>query len=237
MNRLGLTVSEAASLSRASGSKPCLVMSHLACADEPDHPMNRQQFLSFQTVARMFGGVESSLSSSGGIFHGPDFHFDLTRPGIALYGGEPVSGVLNRMRPVVTSEARILQLRTVRAGEAASYGATHVFAKDSRVAIVGAGYADGWHRSLSGSGVAMRASHPEGGFGFIAGQRVPIIGRITMDLTMFDIGAIGENRVRTGDYIELFGSNISLDEAAAAAGTISYELLTSLGPRYARKYL
>jgi alanine racemase len=237
MNRLGLTVEEAAGFAEQAGPKPELVMSHLACPDDPEHPMNRRQLDSFQVVAQLFEGVESSLSSSAGIFLGPDYHFDLTRPGIALYGGAAINGIPNPMRPVAKAEARILQIRNVRKGEAASYGATHIFDRDSRVAIVGAGYADGWLRAMSGSGVTARENNSAGAFGFVAGQRAPIVGRITMDLTMFDIGAIAENRVRTGDYVELFGENISLDEAARAAGTIGYELLTSVGKRYERKYV
>lgn len=236
MNRLGLTIEDAAALARNGDDRLELVMSHLACPDIPAHPMNRQQLQSFQGVARFFAGVEASLSSSAGIMLGEEYHFDLTRPGIALYGGEAVGGALNPMRPVVRAEARILQIRTVRRGEAASYGATHVFERDSRLAIVGAGYADGWHRALSGSGVMARQDGSQGASGFVAGHRVPIVGRITMDLTTFDIGAIAENRVATGDYIELFGPNISLDDAARAAGTIGYELLTGLGGRYERRY-
>lgn len=238
MNRLGLTVEEAATLAGDhAGPKPELVVSHLVCSDRPDHPMNHKQLESFQIVARLFEGIESSLSSSGGIFLGPDYHFDLTRPGIALYGGEAISDRANPMQPVAKAEARILQIRTVRKGDAASYGASHVFDRDSRVAIVGAGYADGWHRSMSGAGVVARQDGSAGAFGFVAGQRVPIVGRITMDLTMFDVGAIPENRIRTGDYIELFGNDIRLDDAARAAGTIGYELLTSLGERYVRRYI
>jgi alanine racemase len=237
MNRLGLTVEDAAALAHAAGPRSELIMSHLACPDNPQHPMNRRQCQSFQAVAQLFEGVESSLSSSAGIFLGHDYHFDLTRPGIALYGGEAVSGTPNPMRPVVKAEARILQIRSVRKGDAASYGATHVFDRDSRVAIVGAGYADGWQRSMSGSGVVARENGSLGAFGFVAGMRVPIVGRITMDLTTFDISAVPENRVRVGDYVELFGDNISLDDAARAAGTIGYELLTSLGGRYERRYV
>ena len=182
MNRLGLTVEEAAVLTHTAGPRPDLVMSHLACPDDPQHPMNRRQCQSFQAVARLFEGVEASLSSSAGIFLGHDYHFDLTRPGIALYGGEAVSGTPNPMRPVVKAEARILQIRSVRRGDAASYGATHIFDRDSRVAIVGAGYADGWQRSMSGSGVVARENGSLGAFGFVAGMRMPIVGRITMDL-------------------------------------------------------
>lgn len=236
MNRLGLTVAAAASLAADPALKPGLVLSHLACSDEPHHPMNQRQCESFREVTRLFKGIESSLCNSGGILLGPDYHFDLTRPGISLYGGEAVTGMQNPMRPVVTAEARILQIRDVRAGEAASYGATHRFERDSRIAIVGAGYADGWHRALSGAGTVLRKHGSPGAFGFVAGVRVPMVGRITMDLATFDIGDIAEDRVQTGDYVELFGPNISVDDAARAAGTIGYELLTSLGLRYARRF-
>jgi len=236
MNRLGLTVAQAALLAADPAMKPSLVLSHLACSDEPRHPMNQRQCESFREVTGLFAGVESSLCSSGGIFLGPDYHFDLTRPGISLYGGEAVIGMQNRMRPVVKAEARILQIRNVETGEFASYGAAHRFERASRIAIVGAGYADGWQRALSGAGTALRQNGSSGACGFIVGERVPLIGRITMDLTTFDISHIPEERVRTGDYVELFGPNINLDEAAHAAGTIGYEMLTSLGQRYARRY-
>jgi alanine racemase len=237
MNRLGLHPDEAARLPASGFAVPDMLMSHLACSDEPDHPQNRRQLDSFRTVSRLFPGVESSLSSSAGIFLGSEYHFDLTRPGIAIYGGESVCGVANPMRQVVTAEARILQIREVVAGEKVSYGATQTLVRDSRIAVAGAGYADGWHRSLSGTGVALRQAGSPGAFGFVADRKVPVIGRVTMDLTMFDITDIEESRVKTGDYITLFGNGITLDEAARAAGTIGYELLTSLGQRYARRYI
>ena len=236
MNRLGLSSEETAVLANQAPYRPAMIMSHLACSDDETHPMNGQQRVAFQGFAALFEGVESSLSSSAGIFLGSDYHFDLTRPGIALYGGEARGSMRNPMQPVATAEARILQIRDVRKGDVASYGATHVFQRDSRVAIVGAGYADGWHRAMSGSGVPARTEGSPGAFGFLAGQPVPVVGRITMDLTTFDIGAIPENQVRTGDYIELFGNNIRLDETARNAGTIGYELLTSLGKRYERRF-
>lgn len=236
MNRLGFSNDEAAGLA-AMADKPVMVMSHLACSDERGHPLNDRQRQCFQDVRRCFEGIESSLASSGAIVLGPDYHGELTRPGIALYGGEPISGEANPMRPVVHAEARILQIRQARAGEFVSYGATHRLTRDSRLAIVGAGYADGWQRALSGSGIRLRDPVPEGGHGIAAGQTVPIVGRVTMDLTTFDITGLAENAVRTGDYIGLFGNAITLDDAARAAGTIGYELLTSLGKRYERRYV
>lgn len=241
MNRLGLTMSEALSFADENGLTQALevvlVMSHLACADEPQHPLNRQQFEALQELQAAFSGVESSLVNSAGIFLGRDFHVGLTRPGIAVYGGAPVAGMKNPMKTVVTAEARIVQLRHARAGEAVSYGATATLQRDTTIAVAAVGYADGYHRSASGSGVPLRRLGEPGGHGFVLGQRVPILGRVTMDLTMFDVTDLGVDAVKTGDMIELFGRHISIDEAAKAAGTISYELLTGLGRRYHRLYL
>jgi alanine racemase len=240
-NRLGLSVDEAMMLaddvSRPSSFSPVLVMSHLACGDDPADPMNRKQLESFRAVSAAFEGVESSLSSSAGVFHGADFHFDLTRPGIALYGGEAVSGVKNPMRPVATAEARILTIRHAKAGETVSYGAAHTLTRDSRLAVVAAGYADGYLRSGSGAGVPLRTTGIPGQMAFVAGHKVPLLGRITMDMSIFDVTDVPEHAVRAGDYVELFGHNIALDDVARAAGTIGYEFLTSLGLRHERRYL
>jgi alanine racemase len=241
MNRLGLALEEALALAsdatRLEGLKPVLVMSHLACADAPGHLKNLAQLESFQRVGAAFQGVESSLANSAGTFLDQSFHCDLTRPGIALYGGAAVASGTNPMRTVVTAEARIVQVRHARAGETVSYGATATLARDTAIAIVAAGYADGYHRSISGSGVPLREANGTGGQGFVAGRRVPILGRVTMDLTMFDVTDTAPGAVKPGDWIELFGPNIPIDEAARAAGTISYEVLTSLGKRYHRRYL
>jgi alanine racemase len=236
MNRLGFRVEEAVALAGA-GTRPVMVMSHLACADEPQHRLNAQQRLAFDTIRKAFPGVEASLANSAGIFFGADFRADLTRPGIALYGGAPLAGTPNPMHPVVRAEARVLQVRRAAAGEPASYGATHRLTRESLLAIVGAGYADGLMRALSGSGVPLRTAVAAGGHGSIAGHRVPIVGRVTMDLSIFDITDLPEGMVQPGDYLCLFGDSVSLDETAAAAGTISYEILTSLGVRYERRYV
>jgi alanine racemase len=239
MNRMGLSVAEATIFAqfndRAGFIAPVLVMSHLACSDEPDHPLNRQQLEAFQQVAAAFPETESSLAASSGIFLGADYHFDMVRPGIALYGGNPTTGRPNPMTAVATCEARVLQVRDVAAGQPVSYGATAVTSRDSRIATVGVGYADGFHRASSGSGVPVRNVQATGGQGFIAGQRVPVIGRVTMDMTMFDVTDLPATAVKTGHWLELSGENIKLDDAAGAAGTISYEMLTSLGRRAARR--
>ena len=241
MNRLGLTPEEAhafATDNALTGAlTPRLVMSHLACGDDAGHPLNRRQRESFQAVSRLFDGIESSLSNSAGIFLGPDFAFDLARPGIALYGGQPFDGGDNPMRAVATLEARVVQVRRARAGETASYGAHGVLSRDTVIAVVSTGYADGYHRASSFAGVPLRRAVPAGGHGFVHGRRVPVLGRVTMDLTLFDVTDLGPDGVAVGDWIELFGPNVPVDEAAAAAGTISYEMLTSLGRRYHRRYV
>ena len=237
MNRLGLTVEEAESIARDGGQQPILLLSHLAAADEQGHGLTRRQFESFQKLRGLFEGIESSIANSPGIFHAGSPAQELTRPGIALYGGEALSGAANPMRPVVTLEARIVQVRSARKGETAGYGATALLERDTRIAICSVGYADGYLRSASGSGVPLRQVVAGGAQGHIAGQRVPVLGRVTMDLTSFDVTDIAPEHVAAGDFIELFGRNIPLDEAARAAGTIGYELLTSLGNRYHRRYI
>lgn len=240
-NRLGLPMADALALtddvSRPASLDPVLVMSHLACGDDLSSPMNRQQLEKFREVSAAFEGVDSSLSASAGIFLGSDYHFDLTRPGIALYGGEAVNGAKNPMQPVVKAEARILQIREAKAGESVSYGATHVLGRDSRLAVASVGYADGYLRNLSGSGIALRDTGLTGAHGVTGGKRVPVVGRVTMDLTIFDVTDLPDNAVRSGDYVELLGPSMPLDDVARAAGTIGYEMLTGLGLRYERIYL
>jgi alanine racemase len=239
-NRLGLPLQDALALvedvSRPASFSPVLVLSHLHSGDTPSAASNKAQLESFRQVSAAFEGIDSSLSASAGIFLGPDYHFDLTRPGIALYGGEAVNG-MKPLRPVATAEARILQIREAKAGSTVSYGATYQLSRPSRLAIASVGYADGYLRSLSGSGVPLRTGGTPGGFGFVAGHRVPVIGRITMDLTIFDVTDVPDGAVRAGGYIELFGPNVALDDVARAAGTIGYEMLTSLGLRHERRYL
>ena len=240
MNRLGLSPAEVTAFAQdnrlTNALTPVLLMSHLACADAPGHPLNRTQLESFQAVRAALEGIESSLANSAGTFLGRDFLFDMVRPGIALYGGAPNGDMPNLMKPVVTAEARVVQVRRAATGEAVSYGASGILARDTLVAIVSVGYADGYPRSGSGAGVPLRGAIESGAAGFVRGHRVSVLGRITMDLTMFDVTDVGPLPVAAGDWIELFGANVAIDEVAAAAGTISYELLTSLGRRYHRRY-
>lgn len=232
MNRLGLTETEA--LAFAGAMRPRLLLSHFVAADEPERLLNRRQHESFQRVARAFAGVESSLPNSAGLFLGAEFASDLARPGIALFGGAPVAGQPNPMRTVATLEARVTQVRAAKAGETVSYGATQTLTHDTTIAVAAIGYADGWPRAASATGVALRAGGSPGGRGFVAGGLAPILGRVTMDATLFDVTDCGE--VKPGDWIELFGPHIALDDAAASAGTISYELLTAIGKRVERRY-
>ncbi|MEM8540327.1 MAG: alanine racemase [Pseudomonadota bacterium] len=240
MNRIGLSVEEAIAFRKRNMKEhivtPMLIMTHLACADEPNHPLNAAQLDSFQIVAKAFDDIDSSLCNSAGLYMGPDYLFDVTRPGIALYGGEAVNGSPTALRPVVKLEARIAQVRHVKKSETVSYGATHKLEHDAKIATVSVGYADGYPRAGSSAGVALRQALPTGAHGFIGGKNVPLIGRMTMDLCMFDVTEVSDEHLSNG-WIELIGDNILIDEAARAAGTIGYELLTSLGQRYERRYI
>jgi alanine racemase len=238
MNRTGLTMAEARLIGmhcdvlKASGL--CHVMTHPACADDPDHSMNAKQRESFQQVRDIFSDVEAAYANSAAILTTGDSGGDITRPGIALYGGEAVNGIANAMQPVVTAETRIIQIRSAKAGETISYGATETLSRDTKIAVCAMGYADGIHRA-SGNGVAMRKTGAAKASGFLAGHRVPVLGRVTMDFTMFDVSDVPDAVLEASEWIELFGRNIMLDDAARTAGTIGYELLTSLGRRYRRE--
>ncbi|HUC09630.1 MAG TPA: alanine racemase [Stellaceae bacterium] len=229
MARLGLTMGEFARLTdelcRWRTIRWQGLLSHLACADEPDHPLNREQRARFAALRGRMTGVPASLAASCGIFLGRDYHFDLVRPGAALYGVNPQPGRPNPMRQIVRLKARILQIRDVDAGQPVGYGATHVMATAGRLATVAAGYADGWMRSLS-----------RRGSGLIGGVRVPLLGRVSMDLAVFDVSAADPSIARPGGFIELLGNDYGVDAAAADAGTIGYEILTALGRRYHRIY-
>jgi len=230
MNRLGVTVAEALAL--AGLLSPRLLLSHLACGDEPGHEANERQRSAFAEVCRAFPEAATSLAASGGLFIGPDYASSVARPGIALYGGSPGSGP--PLRVVATLAARITQLRLGRAGDTVSYGATATLARPTPIAVAAIGYGDGLPRALSGSGVALRGIVAGGGVGIVNGARAPILGRITMDATLFDISGCGP--VEAGDWVELFGPRLPLDEVAATAGTIAYELLTGIGRRVERRY-
>jgi len=230
MARLGLAPAEVDRLvedpARLDGIALRLVMSHLACADEPDHPANRLQLARFEAQRRRLPAAPASLANSSGIFLGSDYHFDLARPGAALYGVAPVPGAANPMRPVVRLDARVIQTRTIETGEAVGYG--HVFraSAPTRLATIGVGYADGWLRAVGPEGCAWLGDHA-----------LPIAGRVSMDSTILDITGLGAAKLATGDFVELIGPHQPVDAVAAAAGTIGYEILTSLGGRYRRRYI
>ena len=201
-------------------------MSHLACADEPEHPSNRKQLARFEELRAVLPPLKASLANSSGIFLGPAYHFDLVRPGVALYGVNPTPGRDNPMRPVVRLTAPIIQLRRLEAPAAVGYGSTYEAAAGRRIATVAVGYADGYLRALGNAGHAS-----------IDGVRVPVVGRVSMDLITLDVTDLPEARVQPGQGVDLIGDGCDLDTLAAEAGTIGYEILTSLGARYARRYL
>ena len=226
LNRLGLSPMELAALARRLRAlTPRLMIGHLACADEPEHGHNTLQRERFLTARGHLPGVAAGLAASSGIFLGPQYHFDEVRPGAALYGVNPCPGRPNPMRPVVRLTAKILQLRQIDSGESVGYGAAHVMGEPGMLATAAIGYADGWPRSLSHRGC-----------GWIAGKRVPLLGRVSMDLATFDVSAAEPAALYPGAAIELIGEQHGVDDVARDAGTIGYEILTSFGSRFHRVY-
>jgi alanine racemase len=233
MNRLGLSVTEAQGIIpriNAGDHGITLVMSHLACAEQLHNPANARQLAAFREIAASFTGVPASLSNSSGIFLSPQFQFDLVRPGAALYGVNPTPEADNPMRPVVELKARILHVRNVERGDSVGYGGTWTARRPTKLAIVSAGYADGYFRA-AGSNDGSRGAEV-----VIAGKRCPVAGRISMDLMAVDITDLPNNAARRGHMATLIGEGITVDELAHHYGTIGYEVLTSLGRRYARTY-
>jgi alanine racemase len=231
MNRLGLTITEAQGIIpriNAGDHGITMVMSHLACAEALNHPLNAKQLATFREIASLFTGVPASLSNSSGIFLGLQFQFDIVRPGAALYGINPTPEADNPMQPVVDLKARIVQIRNVERGDSVGYGGTWTARRPTRLAIVSAGYADGYFRA-AGSNDGTRGAEA-----VVAGKRCPIAGRVSMDLMAIDITDLEKNAVRRGHMATLIGEGITVDELAHHFGTIGYEVLTSLGPRYAR---
>jgi alanine racemase len=233
MNRLGISVEEAAALApriRTENHGITLLMSHLACAEQPTHPLNQRQIDVFREVRLLYRGIAGSLANSSGIFLGGSAHCDMVRPGAAVFGVNPIPGHRNPMHPVIELRARVVQVRSVPKGETIGYNATWTAKHAARIAVVAVGYADGYPRAASASDTTP------GSDAIIAGTRCPLAGRVSMDLLAVDVTALPENAVRRGDLITLIGDTISVDELAAAAGTIGYEVLVSLGQRYHRLY-
>jgi alanine racemase len=219
MHRLGFPADVTAEAFR--GVAVTLLMTHLACADEPDHPMNAQQLQRLKPVQALFPGVPISVGNSAGVLSGPEFTGDLGRAGIGLYGGNPFRARPSPVHPVVTLEGRILQLRDLAPGEAVGYGATFRATSPMRIAVVGLGYGDGLPRLLSNRGEVA-----------LAGARCPIVGRVSMDLTAIDVTG---KPALLDDWVEFIGPNVGVDEVADWADTIAYEVLTGLGRRPQRE--
>ena len=207
-----------------------LLMSHLACADEPRAPANRRQLDRFRALRHAFPAARASLANSAGAFLGPEYHFDLVRAGIALFGHDPhYAHTAPRVRPVATLEARLGQIRTVEAGESVGYGGVATCGAARRIGVVLAGYADGIPRALY---------RPDRRFEVvISGYRAPLFGAVSMDMTTIDLSGIPEGAVETGAWVEVFGPNAPIERAAEQAGTIPYEILTGIGPRVERVHV
>ncbi|BAL26886.1 alanine racemase [Azoarcus sp. KH32C] len=230
MARLGLSEDELAIVAsdhgRLQGIELKFIMSHLVSAEDQANPANMIQLANFRAALQRLPAARASLANSSGIFLGNDFHFNLARPGAALYGVAPVAGQPNPMRPVIRLQGKVLQTRRIETGTAVGYSHTWRAARPSRIATVAVGYADGYLRSLSNRGHA----------GF-EGIRLPIVGNVSMDTITIDVTEVPAGRLGEGSLIDLADPLNGVDEMAGRAGTIGYEILTSLGNRYARRYI
>lgn len=233
MARMGLEVEEFEAALNADNEllthcRVGLLMSHFACAPAASHPMNIEQLNWFNHARNLAPEIPASLCNSGGIYLAKEYHFNLARPGCSLYGIAPTAGDTNPMQQVVTWNAPILMTRTLERDQTVGYGATQTLAKGRRIATVATGYADGYLRSASGQAVGYAGSH-----------KVPLVGRVTMDMLCFDVTDVPEGDVQAGRMITLLGDKdgIRVDDLAHHAGTIGYEVLTRLGPRLAREYI
>ena len=230
MGRLGLPAGEVDKLveepSRLDGLNILAVISHLACANEPDHPKNGRQLEAFLDVRLRLHQGQACLANSSAIFLGPEYHFDMVRPGVALYGLGPVHGQPNPMAHVVRLQGKIAQVRDVDTPQTVGYGAIHQVEGPGRIATVAVGYADGYLRSLSNKGT-----------GYVGDTPVPVVGRVSMDLITLDVTSIPAHLCLPGDFVDLIGPNNPVERVAEDAGTIGYEILTGLGRRYTRVYV
>jgi alanine racemase len=233
MNRLGVSVEEAAAIAPRLNSEHHgvrLIMSHFVAAQFAGNQRNQEQMLAFRDVRALFRGVPASIANSSGIFLGSSAHLDLVRPGVALYGVNPTPGKPNPMKPVVDLKVRIVKLRDIAFGETVGYDATWTARRPSRIAIVTMGYADGFPRAQSGS------DQKAGGTLLVGGKPCPIVGRISMDLIALDVTDLPAGSVKRGDFATVIGDGRDADAVGDMLGTIGYEVLTSLGRRYARVY-
>jgi alanine racemase len=227
MSRLGMAPRDVADLVAKDTSvlDIRMVMSHLACADTPEHPANAHQLAAFAALAQHFPGAQKSLANSSGVFLGRDYHHDLTRPGAALYGLNPVPGQTNPMLPVVRLTAQVIQTREIAADDHVGYGWNFWAMAPTRLAALAIGYADGLQRALGNGGAV-----------YFRGRKLPIAGRVSMDSLTVDLGDLPLGLLARGSQVEIIGEHQTLDALAATAGTIGYEMLTSLGQRYQRVY-
>lgn len=209
---------------------PSLIMSHLACGADPEHPMNAAQLKRFKTLTAAYSDIPKSLANSAGVFLGEDYHFDLVRPGISLYGGKALDTMPNPMQPVVKVEARIMMVRSVPKGDTIGYGAMQTARRDLRVAVVAAGYADGMMRRAGSTDIAL------GAYAMIEGRQAPLLGRISMDMITLDVTDIPPHLTSRGAFVEMMGPQVAASDLAAYADTIDYEYLTNLGRRFHRRY-
>lgn len=232
MNRMGFPAASAADVAaRTDAIAPTLVMSHFLSAQLPDSPANARQLSAFETARALFPEVAASVASSSGVFLPQRPHYNLLRPGYALYGGNPTPGAANPMRSVARLMARILSVRDLSVGETVGYDGIWTARRPSRVATLGVGYADGLPVS------ATEAPGKPAGEAIVGGRRCPIVGRVSMDYIVIDVTEAPPEAIRRGGWAELLGDTIGIDELAGRARTIGYEVLTRLGRRYARRYV
>jgi alanine racemase len=234
IHRLGFDLSNVEEIfSLSEKFNTTLLMSHLACADEAENQLNAVQLDRFQTLQEHFPDTTASLCNTAGVFLGPDFHFDLVRPGIGLYGGNPFGSNAairaHPFKPVVTLSSRIMRIAHIEPGAIVGYGATFVAKRPTRVATLAAGYADGYFRALG-------SPDGQGHSVLINGKTAPIIGRISMDMITVDVTDLPQEAVKRGQFAELIGPNLTIGDIGRASGTIGYEVLTRLGYRYRRTY-
>ena len=235
MSRLGLSTKDVETLAGETGDKNALsgininlIMSHMACADEASNPMNAGQLAKFKSAISHVNqsAVRASIANSSGVFLGDKYHLDMVRPGAALFGVNPTPEKANKMSQVIRLQGKILQVREIDTPESVGYGATHKADGPMKIATIAAGYADGLNRSLSNNGVAYLGKHP-----------APYVGRVSMDLITIDVSQVPKNIAHPGAMVDLIGPNNPVDDMATRAGTIGYEILTSLGDRYHRVYV
>jgi alanine racemase len=229
MNRMGLPLGEVPAA--AAAIRPRLIMSHFVASQMPDDPLNESQIAALSAARAAFPGIAASLCNSSGIFLPHKPLFDLTRPGYALFGGNPTPRAPNPMQPVARLRARIMATRDIAPGQSVGYDATWIATRPTRLATVGVGYADGVPVGASSATGKLPAE------ALVGGRRCPLVGRVSMDFIVLDVTETPPGAARRGEWVELLGDEIGIDELAARSQTIGYEILTRLGPRHARRFI